>query len=59
MAELAIKIDCGEDKCMDCGYLVYEDAKEYCSIFKGYPETTISGTYRLDECKNEEITEIR
>jgi DNA gyrase inhibitor GyrI len=59
MAELAIKINCGTDKCMDCAYLMYEGTKEYCTIFEDYPETTASSTYRLEACKKAEIKELR
>jgi len=59
MAEILVTINCGTDKCMNCGYLICEGQKEYCTIFDEYPETTISGTYRLEACKKAEIKELR
>jgi hypothetical protein len=51
MAEILVTIN--------CGYLICEGQKEYCEIFSVYPETTISGTYRLEACKKAEIKELR
>jgi hypothetical protein len=61
MAELAIKIDCGADKCMKCHLMVNRSlySPYFCQLFCKELSGSPSGPYRLDECKKAEIKELR
>jgi hypothetical protein len=59
MVELAIKINCGTDKCMACGYLSFKRKMKYCTLFSEYSGYSATGAYRLEACKKAEIKELR
>jgi hypothetical protein len=59
MAELVIKINCGEDKCMNCASLMLKKGGADCLIFRASPIESSTSFYRLEACKKAEIKELR